>query len=481
MKEFTEKEIGDFFNKLKNPDTNLSEKDIATLKEKVRKSLAVDLSNLLTRQSFISSMALRFDIVPVRDYRVSTAQTDGTRIFFDIDFYSRLSKGEREFVIAHEVWHNIFLHFLRRQGRDPNLWNVATDCEINHMLKSEGFTTPDDLCFPPRGYEEKNAEDIYEYYVKKMKKSAKNQGRQSGNQSGSGNSGGSLGDSGDDPSEMPKGNDGGKQKNGKLQGQFDRHSDKDDQGEEDERSEGLALPKDKWGEKGIDSDYRPTIAKNVADKIRRAIVSEAQRYERMKGTLPGSLRRILDTIYKPEISWREHLSQFVTSCFGDRRQWLPPQRRSVWSGSYFQSRRGEKINISVIVDTSGSCTGDIPKFLSELVGLLNTFGRYTMTLVQCDSEVQSVETYDDNNPFPLDHLQDVEWKGFGGSDLRPAFKELEGYPEGFSCNIVFTDGYIDCPAKNPLGCDTLFILTKDGSDGLCDWGKKIRFKEESGR
>lgn len=486
-KEYTEKEIEDFFERIKNPDTKLTEKDLQTLKERVRKSLAVDLSNLLTRQSFISSMAFRFDIIPVRDYRVSTAQTDGTRIFFDIDFYSRLSKGEREFVIAHEVWHNIFLHFLRRQGRDPDLWNIATDCEINQMLKGEGFSAPDKLCFPPKGYEDKNAEDIYEYYMRKMKSAAKKAGKSGasggsgtrGNGSGQTESSSGSGDGGDDEDGRNEVNR-GKSKNGRLEGQFDRHSDKEDpdgNGEGDEKSEGLSLPKDKWGEKGRDSDYRPSIAKNAADKIRRAIVSEAQRYERMKGTLPGNLRRILDTIYKPEISWREHLSQFVTSCFGDRRQWLPPQRRSVWSESYFQSRRGEKINVSVIVDTSGSCTEDIPKFLTELVGLLNTFGRYTLTLVQCDAEVQSVETYDDNNPFPLEHMEEIEWKGFGGSDLNPAFKELERYPEGFSCNIVFTDGYIDCPKKNPLGCDTLFILTKDGSDSLCDWGKKIRFKE----
>ena len=470
MKTISEEELEDFFNRLKNPKTNLTEKDLGTLKDRVRKSIAVDLNHLISQQTFISSMALRFDIVPVRDYRVSTAQTDGTRIFFDIDFYSRLSKAERVFVIAHEVWHNIFLHFLRRQGRNPDIWNVSTDCEINQMLKNEGFSAPENLCFPPKGYEDKNAEDIYEYYMRKI-------GRKSAKTSGSGQRGDTVGndDGGSSSPDVPNGKS--KTKNGKLEGQFDRHSDKEDGDSEGETSDGLQLPKDKWGEKGMDSDYRPSIAKNAADKIRRALVSEAQRWQRLKGTLPGNLQRILDTIYKPEISWREHLSQFVTSCFGDRRQWLPPQRRSVWSGSYFQSRRGERIKVSVIVDTSGSCTGDIPKFLSELVGLLNTFGRYELTLIQCDSQVQDITTYDDSNPFPLDQVSQIEWKGFGGSDLNPAFKELAKLPEQPSCNVVFTDGYIDCPKRNPLGCDTLFVITKDGDDKLADWGKKVRFKE----
>ena len=470
---FTDEQIEGFFKKLKNPKTKLSDKDLEVLKEKVRKSVAVDLNRLLTKQSFVSSMALRFDIVPVRDWRLSTAMTDGTKIFFDIDFYSRLSKEERMFVIAHEVWHNIFLHFLRRRGRDPDLWNIATDCEINVMLRNEGFNPPSNLCFPPRKLEDKCAEDIYEYYAKKSKKNSQTSG-------GEGNEEQFDSETGFGNDDRNNRKNCGKRKNGKLEGQFDGHSDKEDQdhvGNGESGPEGLDLPTDKWGEKGEDGDYHPYIQKNTADKIRRAVISEAQRQERMKGSVPGYLRRIIDGIYKPEISWREHLSQFVTSCFGDRRQWLPPQRRSVWSGMYFQSRRGEKINVSVVVDTSGSCTGDIPKFLSELVGLLNTFGRYELTLIQCDCNVQDITVYDDNNPFPLESLSDVEWKGFGGSDLNPAFDELRKLSNPPSCNIVFTDGYIDCPDKNPLGCDTLFILTKDGSEDLAPWGKKVRFKE----
>ena len=460
--------------RLKNPKTRLSGNDLEVLKGKVRKSIAVDLNRLLGKQAFVSSMALRFDIIPVRDFRVSTAQTDGTKIFFDIDFYSKLTQKERMFVIAHEVWHNIFLHFLRRRGRDPKLWNVATDCEINVMLRNEGFDPPKNLCFPPENLEEKCAEDIYEEMVKDLRKMAKS-GASEEEKNGAfwEKYGGGMGNSSNKK----------KSRNGKLEGQFDRHADKEDQDSKGDKIEnpegdGGSLPEDKWGEKGIDDDYRPSISDSTADRIRRMVISETQRMERLKGSIPGYLQRIVNGIFKPEISWREHLSQFVTSCFGDRRQWLPPQRRSVWSGLYFQSRRGEKINVSVVVDTSGSCTGDIPKFLSELVGLLNTFGRYELTLVQCDAKVQDVTVYDDSNPFPLENVEEIEWKGFGGSDLNPAFKELSKLPESPACNIVFTDGYIDCPKKNPLGCDTLFILTKDGSEP-CSWGKHVRFKEDT--
>ena len=68
-------------------------------------------------------------------------------------------------------------------------------------------------------------------------------------------------------------------------------------------------------------------------------------------------------------------------------------------------------------------------------------------------------------------------EGIRGSDLNPAFEELKKLANPPSCNIVFTDGYIDCPKKNPLACDTLFILTKDGSEDLAPWGKKVHFKE----
>ena len=437
-------------------ETTLDETKLKKLKEKMLQSVELDIQKLITAETFIGGLLLRIPVVPVRDFRLSTASTDGRNIYFDIDFYTKLTQDERIFVLAHEVWHVALMHFMRRENRITKVWNIATDCEINNALVNERFVAPPDLCFPDPDDAGKCAEDIYDNLLKNFKENNTN----SKDNKGYGNTK----------------NNNGKKFSGNVKGQFDKHiSNNDEDGDpSDELSDGI--PRDKWGEKGIDSDYTPNIDDNAVDKIREMVISEAQRYERQKGQLPGSIKRILNSICKPEVRWEELLAEFVTSCLGDRRQWLPPLRRGVYNEMYLQSRKGQRINVSCIVDTSGSTSGDLGKFLCELVSLLETFGNYELNVIHCDCAVHRVDTFDDNNPFPIDTPLDYSFNGGGGSDLNPAFDKILELGIEPSCNIVFTDGYIDCPNTNPLEVPTVFILTKDG-EPPANWGTVIKFKE----
>lgn len=466
-------------------DTKLKDGDLEILKKKMLRSIEIDTQQLVSTEKFISGLVLRMPVIPVRDCRVSTALTDGTNIYFDIDFYTRLNKNERIFVLAHEVWHNALLHFLRCEDREKEVWNIATDCEINYALHEDGFVMPPGLCYPCRSDEGKCAEDIYDHLIKIMKK------KRGGNNDNKSKNNNSTKSSSNEYENGSTGNGYSHTKNDtrrtngseNFDEQFDHHMSKGSGCDSDENNScgGFKSPRDKWGEKGFDKDFKPCIGDDVADKIREMVISEAQRYERIKGSVPSCLKRIIESICKPEVPWEELLSQFVTSCLGDKRQWLPPLRRGVYNEMYFQSRRGQKINVTCIVDTSGSTTADLPKFLTELVSLLNTFGRYELTLIHCDCEVHRVDTFDEYNQFPIDNPQEYGFEGGGGSSLVPAFDEI--YSRGLepSCVIVFTDGVIDCPETNPTGVPTLFILTQDGYEDLCDWGKKLRFKPNKNR
>lgn len=480
-------DLKDYIKRLYNGDlkTDLKTGDLEVLKKKMLRSLENDMQKLVSSEKFISGLILRLPVVPVRDCRVDTALTDGTNIYFDIDFYTKLNQDERVFVLAHEVWHNALLHFLRRENRLQDLWNIATDCEINYALKQDGFVMPANLCLPSRADEGKCAEDIYERLLKQQGKQKKRNDNKQGQSSGgycsnseyeNGNTGRGYSTNGKDQSN--------KNDTGSFDEQFDQHMDKETQKDEygegnmgEDTPEKFKSPSDKWGEKGFDKDFKPSIGDNVADKIREMVISEAQRYERMKGSIPGSIQRLIDSICKPEVKWEELLAQFVTTCLGDRRQWLPPLRRGVYNEMYFQSRRGQKINVACIVDTSGSTSADLPKFLTELVSLLETFGRYELTLIHCDCAVHRVDVFDDSNPFPVDQPFNYTFEGGGGSSLIPAFDEMTARGMEPSCTIVFTDGYIDCPKDNPTGVPTLFVLTSDGEQ-CADWGTTIRFKDK---
>ena len=73
---------------------------------------------------------------------IQTAGTDGETIYYNSEFLERLSVEEQTFIFAHEVCHIAFNHILRSEGKNPELWNIATDGVINQFLKRDGLKIP---------------------------------------------------------------------------------------------------------------------------------------------------------------------------------------------------------------------------------------------------------------------------------------------------------------------------------------------------
>ena len=228
--------------------------------------------------------------------------------------------------------------------------------------------------------------------------------------------------------------------------------------------------------KGRDPDYSPKVDPSVVERCRERLTAAVQQYERMNGTLPAWLTRIVQGVLKPELNWKELLAQFVTSCYGGSRRWLPPARRHVWKGLYLQSQRMERLRAVVAIDTSGSTFGALPKFFSELVALLNSFGSYELTVIQCDATITKVETFDDYNQLNPNKAWEVT--GGGGTDFRPVFRYINAHSELNPSLLIFiTDGCGIYPKRAPA-YPVMWLLTHNGS---CDveWGMKVRFREGS--
>lgn len=465
-----------------NNKNTISESELKELKKKSFEILSNARRALILRYPFIGSLLMRMDIVPVRDRRVRTACTDGTKVYFDIDFLSNLTNEEQIFVLGHEVYHCVLSHLVRLQSRDPQLFNIATDKEVNNLLKQDGLTPPANLLFPEGDEVGKNAEMIYELLLKKMKKQAKKSNSEDKND-GSSNGSSSYADS------SSGGNGDSSSKSKKLSGQFDRHQyrNQEDQvkdgTENDEEGSGSSnAVTDKWGEVGFDKDYSPSIPKDFADRMREAVISSAQQVERQQGHLPAHIASIVKGLMKPEIKWQELLAQFVTKCIGCDRKWLPPNRRHVYKKMYLPSRRSEKIKGVVAIDTSGSTQGDLKKFMSELIGLVNSFGGYTLTIIQADCQVDSVEVYDsDDNPFEISDEKNFEFVfgGGGGTSFVPPFEYVLENDVEADFMLYLTDAYGPAPEKNELGIPVMWILTKGANDdSFCSFGEKIRFQDD---
>lgn len=446
----------------------ISDEELKQIKNEANEILANVRQQVLMTYPFIGSISMRLELIPTRDYRVRTACTNGSEIYFDIEFLSKLTHEERLFVLCHEIYHVVMMHMLRLQNRNVELFNIATDMEVNYMLRQDGLTAPSDLVFPDSSHEGESAEEHYERILKKMKNQMKNGGSTpNGDKSGQNNN--------------TSGNNPGASKNGKLSGQFDKHiydsDDEDDTSNGGSKKNSNGQLTDKYGVIGEDPDYNPSFRPNLADEIREAVVSAAQECEKMQGQLPGHLSRIVKKLLKPEIKWQEVLARYITtSVKSGQHRWVPPARRHVYRGLYLPSKYEERMNVTVGIDVSGSTEGDLPKFFAELTGLLNTFGAYKLNIIQCDTQVCSYEEYDSSdNQFNF-NIEDYKFTGGGGTILTPILEYIDNNQVESDVIVIFTDGYCENVTYNPSK-PVLWIITSTGTEEFEAPGQKVKMKK----
>ena len=114
------------------------------------------------------------DVKYEEDKSLGTAGTNGQIIYYNPDYLNCLSKEEQTFVFAHEVCHIAFNHILRSEGKDVNLWNIATDGVINQFLKRDGLKMPEggvDIA-DALNYD---AEQLYEKLLQEKQQNQENQ------------------------------------------------------------------------------------------------------------------------------------------------------------------------------------------------------------------------------------------------------------------------------------------------------------------
>ena len=92
---------------------------------------------MLVKYPFFGSVVANVDYRANKN--VPTAGTDGKVIHYNPEFVEKLSVEEQTFIFAHEVCHIAFNHVLRSEGKDPAIWNTATDAVINAFLKRDGL------------------------------------------------------------------------------------------------------------------------------------------------------------------------------------------------------------------------------------------------------------------------------------------------------------------------------------------------------
>jgi len=380
-------------------------------KAKILDKLITARVGLLLRHPFFGNLATRMKLVDASEW-CATLATDGRNFYFNYGFVNKLTPKEAEFGFAHEVLHNVFDHMGRRDGRDPQLSNIAADYATNQILKDERIGTVPSFIkiFQDDKYRGKSYEEIYNDLYEKADKIDI----------------GSLGDLLDEH----------------LDGEG--NGDGEDGEEIDGSGKGKGRPKLTAEEK-----------KQIRDEIKEAMVAAAQAAG--AGKVPAGVARMIKDFTEPKMDWRQLLRMNIQSILKSNFSFSRPNRKSQHCGAILPGMLNEEtIDVSVAIDMSGSISDAMAKdFISEVKGIMDEYQDFKLDLFCFDTEVYNYAQFTADN---ADEIMSYECKGGGGTDFDACyeFMKAEGIePKRF---IMFTDGYPCGSWGDENYCEALFIV-----------------------
>jgi len=153
------------------------------------------------------------------------------------------------------------------------------------------------------------------------------------------------------------------------------------------------------------------------------------------GKEPGSLiGELINQIKKPQIDWRDVFYRVIGGDQPDDYSWIKHNRKIYYmQGIYMPSVQKYGVgDIIIAIDTSGSVSNkEMEYFLTELNSITENYKPRSVTVIQCDSKIQKVDTY-----FPGEIIDSIECRGRGGTDCFPVFDYIE--KENLPCdNFVY--------------------------------------------
>ena len=372
---------------------------------------------LLLRHPFFGNMATRLKIEEGSEW-MGTAATDGRTIYFNRKFFEPLSVKQVEFVIAHEILHNVFDHMSRRESRNPKIFNIAADYCVNGQLvrdrigehKIEGITIFHDAKYYGMG-----AEEVYDKIFDEM-----------------------------DEQELDA-----------LGQLLDDHID--------------------WGEegKGNRPQYSKEELRQIRDEIREATMQAAQAAG--AGNTPANVQRMIKELTEPKMNWREIIRQQIQSTIKNDFSFMRPNRKgwhmsAILPGQQFQ----ETIDIAVGIDMSGSIGDEQAKdFLTEIKGIMQEYQDFKIKVWCFDTKVYNEQDYDG---YCMDEFDNYEVMGGGGTEFDANWEYMKAndiQPKKF---IMFTDGYPYGSWGDENYCDTVFIIHGNNSI-VPPWGEYAYYEQ----
>lgn len=388
------------------------------------------------------------------DPEVALADTDGREVRLNADAFLALPDALATGLLLHLTLHAALLHPLRMSVRNPELWNIACDVIVNHII-AEQTTFP----VPPgsyvaahlgHGFVPQSAEQVYEHLLKQRLNAGQLAGKL-GNAPAPGASRGGSADAGDAAAAQGAARADQTRKNSLAAAMAKRFGSTAAQAQASPATPAQlpapAAPAQLPAPATPLRDIRPAQAGHGSEALRlhwesALIKARDQASARQAGTERSSWARELEAACQPQVDWRTLLWRFTIQTPTD---FAGLDRRFVHAGLYLEALVQERVHIDVAVDTSGSIGADeLEQFASELRAIVASYPHIICNMFFCDTELYG--PYAVTAEFVLPRAE-----GGGGTDFRPFFAELDRQQgeRQVDAAIYFTDGAGEFPATPP--------------------------------
>lgn len=410
------------------------------IREAIKNVIVESKIYLLVKYPYLGSIASKLEFVeidddPIKKALIPTAATDGKKIYYNVDFFKELNKGNIVFVVAHEILHVILDHIFRMKKRNPNVWNAAVDYIVNYILvKNKIGIIPSNVLYSEKYTDEYSAEELYEILYKEKEKYENYV--------------------------------------------FDIHLSNDENAENgqnnDNKNKKVVSVSEILGRK---------LTEEEIEKIRseiQATLLDVCYTQNTAGNLPLGIERIIKKLIEPKINWREAIKNFVYSSVNFDFDFRKPNHQSWVQNIILPSLNyGMKIDAHVFIDASGSISDVmLCDFLSEIKNIMNSFDLFSLTIASFDTKVYNVKTFTNENESEINNYKVL---GGGGTDFNCIFNYLKENNIQPKVLIVFTDGQPFNGWGDPRYCDeTIFLINNPyNKDIKAPFGVTLKYEKEN--
>lgn len=360
---------------------------------------------LILGSPFFGQLATKLKTIDATKW-CPTAATDGKHLYYNRDFIANLDNAEMLFLMCHEVFHVCYDHMGRINGREPKLWNIASDFVINgeiveqgigKIIYRKGVVEP---CYDKK-YDGLISEEVYELLKKEQEKN------------------------GDKFNELG----------------FDYHIDPN-------------MQTDPTGENGpvpMTDEQKKMLREEIKQEIIRASKSAGN-------STPESIKRMVNELTDPKVDWRQFLTNEIVSIMKNDYSFTKPNKKTWACGGVILPGMPNdfKADIAVAIDTSGSISNEmIREFLSEVRGIMEQFKDFDLQLWCFDTDIHAYHKF---TPENLHDIDSYVGGGYGGTTFEVNWefmKENEIEPSRF---VMFTDGYPCGGWGDEDYCETVFLI-----------------------